>query len=76
MSQRFAGPLRPWPLPTIVTPVIELNPSDVKPVSAALPAARLIDDSLDIPDFLRRRHSMRRCASPLDGGVANCVKVG
>jgi hypothetical protein len=36
-------------------PAIDLNSSDVKPVSAPLAAARLlIDDLLDIPDFLRR----------------------
>jgi hypothetical protein len=36
-------------------PPVDLNPSNVKPVSARLPAARLlIDGSLDIPDFLRR----------------------
>jgi hypothetical protein len=36
-------------------PVIDLNPSNVKPVSARLPATRLlIDGSLDIPNFLRR----------------------
>jgi hypothetical protein len=36
-------------------PAVDLNPSDVKPVSAPLPAARLsIDRSGDIPDFLHR----------------------
>jgi hypothetical protein len=36
-------------------PAADLNPSDAKPVSAPSPTARLlIDDSLDIPNFLRR----------------------
>jgi hypothetical protein len=56
-------------------PVIDMNPPDVKPVSARLPAlhpktdaaksmaSRLIDDSLDIPDFLRRTHPPQRLAA-------------
>ena len=36
-------------------PAADLNPSDAKPVSTPSPTARLlIDDSLDIPNFLRR----------------------